>query len=97
MRAQPPPPDDSAPTLRLTIDAAYRHTLLPYHGWMTQKAFEVAVAAAPEWVEVRPVFAPSDAAFREDVAVFVQGSQMLLGRINSALTRLDLVDTRKSV
>ena len=85
------------PSLRTTIDGAYQHTLLPYHGWMTQKAFEVAAAAAPAWSEVRPVFAPSDEAFRDDVGVFVQASQRLLQRINAALARLDLVDTRKSV
>jgi len=97
MRAQPAPPDGAPVSLRTTIEGAYRHALLPYHGWVTEKAFEVAVTTAPEWHEVRAVFAPSDAAFREDVAVFVQASQAVLRRINAALTRLDLVDTRKSV
>ena len=97
MRAQPPPPDGDEPSLRATIDGAYQHTLLPYHGWVTEKAFSVAVATTPEWPEVRPVFAPSDADFRADFAVFLPHSQALLQRINAALTHLDLVDTRKSV
>ena len=97
MRAQPPPPDGTVLSLKTTIDGAYRHTLLPFHGWVTEQAFQVAVAAAPEWEEVRPYFAPSDAAFAEDVAAFVKASQNMLRRIDAALARLDLVDTRKSV
>ena len=97
MRAQPPPPDGEVVSLRMTIDGAYKHTLLPYHGWVTEKAFEVAAAAAPDWADVRPHFAPSDAFFAEDAGAFVRASQRLLPRIMAALTRLDLVDTRKSV
>ena len=97
LRAQPPTPEGGMPSLGMTIDGAYRHTLLPYHGWMTQKAFEVAAAAAPDWDDVRPVFAPSDESFRADVAALVQHSQPLLKRIYEALTRYDFVDTRKSV
>ena len=93
----PPPPDGSEITLAMTIDGAYRHTLLPYHGWMTEKAFEVAVAAAPGWPDVRHAFAPSDDDFRNDVAVFVQATHEPLKRVNGALEMLDLVDIRKSV
>ena len=97
MRAQPPPPDGSEISLHFTIEGAYRHVLLPYHGWMTEKAFGVAASTAPEWRDVRHVFAPSDGDFCADVSVFVPASQALLGRINAALEHLDLVDTRKSV
>ena len=138
MRAQPPPPDGSDISLRMTIEGAYHHTLcllgnrshgggsplpplccpvgcrcsaamtraravralrhrLPYHGWMTQKAFEVGLNAVPEWTDVRHVFAPSDTSFHEDVAAFVPASQRLLKRVHAQLTQLDLFDTRKSV
>ena len=97
MRAQPPPPDGSLVTLRTTIEGAYQHTLLPYHGWMTEKAFQAAVMASPEWEAVRPDFAPTEELYREDVGTFVAASQPLLKRINAALTQLDLFDTRKSV
>ena len=97
MRAQPPPPDGEVVSLRKTIEGAYKHTLLPYHGWVTEKAFDVAAAAAPDWAVVRPHFAPSDEFFVEDAYAFVRASQKLLPRIMAALTKLDLVDTRKSV
>ena len=97
MRAQPPPPDGTAVSLRVTLDGAYRHILLPYHGWMTEEAVDLAVKTAPDWDDVRPHFAPSDHAFREDVAAFLPASQRLLRRINAARARLDLVDVRRSV
>jgi hypothetical protein len=55
------------------------------------------VQAAPEWDEVRPCFAPSDEAFRGDVAVFAPASRKLVQRLHAALQGLDLVDTRKSL
>ena len=97
MRAQPAPPDGSILSLQMTIDGAYKHTLLPYHGWVTQKAFGVAVAAAPEWDDIRAAFAPDVHSFREDVSSFVSASQSLQRRVNAALSQLDLVDTRTTV
>lgn len=63
--------------------------------WMTQKAFEVAVSAAPEWDSIRPCLAPSVDDFHEDVLHFVSASEDLIARVNKALKELDLVDVRK--
>ena len=97
MRAQPPLPTGGAVPLTTTIDQAYRNTLLPYHGWVTEKAFTVAVSAAPDWEDIKHNFAPNDEMFRADVAVFVRSNQGLLARVNQALRKLDFVDLRKSV
>ena len=47
LRAVPMPPDfGGEPTpasFQETLDTAYKATLLPYHGWVTQQAFSVAV------------------------------------------------------
>ena len=98
-RAQPAPPDapPGGVPFSETLNEVYAHTLQPYHGFVTEKAFTVAVSVAPAWEDVRPMFAPSDADFREDVGVFVGASQKLIKRVMAALTEFDLVDTRKSV
>lgn len=97
LRAQPPPPSGEPVSLRATLESAYEHLLLPYHGWVTQKAFEVAVAATPDWEAVRSTLAPSEGEFRDDVKGFVLASQEALRRVNQALAQNDLVDVRKCV
>ena len=72
-------------------------TLLPWHGWVTQKSFEVAVNAAPDWADVLPVLAPTHAEFKADVDEWVRTSQKLLGRVTGVLRALDLEDVRKTV
>lgn len=88
---------EHATPLSATVETAYKQQLLPYHGWVTQKAFEVALQAAPTWQSVRPYFAPTDEAFSADVAGFVGLSQSLQGRVMAALRELDLVDVRTTV
>lgn len=97
LRSKLQPPADAATPLRGTVEDAYSRCLQPYHGWVTQKAFEMAFHASPTWEEVLPYFADSPDVFREDVKAFTRVSQGLQDRVMSALRELDLVDIRKSV
>ena len=87
----------SSTSLQTTVEEAYKQCLLPYHGWVTQKAFQMAFQASPTWESVLPYFADSDDVFRQDVDGFVLASQELKLRVMAALSQFDLVDVRKSV
>ena len=98
LRTVPPPADAPADAeFRETIMAAYKSTLLPYHGWVTEKAFVLAVQAAPAWSDVERHFAPTLDDFKSDVHEWVRISQQIQDRITAVLRALDLEDTRKSM
>jgi len=84
-------------TFRQSLEAAYEIILLPFHGFVTQQAFAVAVAAVPEWETVWPLFAPTEAEYASDAAAYIDVTRRLVARVNSKLEELDLVDTRKSL
>ena len=97
LRAQPPTPGGETQSFKDAVEAAYAKTLLPFHGWVTQKAFDVAVQALPEWDAVRPIFAPVEADFAAEAAAYTRASSSLIARISATLAALDLVDTRKTM
>jgi len=71
---------------------ACQSSLQPYHGWVTQKAFAVAVQTVPEWPTVLLKLAPDQETFRDDVEAWVRSSPV--PRLTAILTELDLIDTR---
>ncbi len=98
LRTVPKPMDNTQEdSLSTTLKQAYDHALLPHHGWVTQKAFEVAIATAPnDWPTMESRFAPSREEFRSDVHDWIRASQQILTRIMAKLRAHDLEDVRKS-
>ena len=83
-------------TFKEHLEAAYKESLLPFHGWVTQRAFEVAVQAAPEWSAVLPLFAPTEAEFRTDALSWCEAAHGLIARINATLDALGLRSSAKT-
>lgn len=96
---QPDPTDGTAPdSFKESLEAAYKHTLQPYTGWVSQKSFEVALNAVPSWTVVRPKLGPpTEAGFKTAADAWIDASTALSYGLKQMLKALDLEDSRKSL
>lgn len=74
---------------------AYKKTLEPYHGWLVQKTFGLAVAVVPTWAEAREALAAFDPEGEAGMLRNVAALGPLLLRVEDALHREGLWDRRK--
>jgi hypothetical protein len=88
-----------ASTLKEQSKVSYDRNVLQYHGWVSRRAFGVALRMTPEWCDVRARagLSESDEDLREELTALVSASRELCLRLRQMQIELDLEDTRKSV
>lgn len=82
-------------TLKDAIISAYNKSIEPFHSWLIQRTFLLAVAVVPTWGEAREALAAFDEDGEAGMLRNIAALAPLLSRIEIALQREGLWDVRK--
>jgi hypothetical protein len=91
-----------ATSLTEALQAAYRRSLEPYHGWLMQSVFARGAKSLPTLDALAETLRPGeggregrDAAVREDLAAFAEAGKRLSEKVGREFAAAQLVDLRK--
>jgi len=88
-----------APSLVAQCEAAYNRLLVPFHGWVSRRAFALALGLTPDWRDVRACagLSTSDDELRSELSLLASELRSLCGRLRRLHVQLDLEDKRRSI
>ena len=86
-------------TLMAQMSAAYRRTLEKFHGWVSRRAFAMALKVTPDWsvVRTRAGLPTSDDVLRSELLALATASREVAERMRKIHVKLDLEDRRRSI
>ena len=86
-------------TLAAQCESSYKRLVEPFHGWVSRRAFGIALGLTPDWSDVRERagLSESDEALRQELTSVVTATRELCGRLRKLHVKLDLEDRRKSI
>lgn len=92
--------DGGPGTFRDQVQMAYKEVIDPFHGWVSRKAFKLAMSRAPEWDELRRrsgLPCDSSDALRVELQQWCDVVSALMATMQRAHQKYDLEDSRRSV
>ena len=83
-------------TFKQALDAAYKASVGPFHGWMLQRTFSIAISVVPTWAEAHDRLEAFDIDGEAGLMRSIAALDPVLDRMEAALRSRDLWDVRQN-